>query len=77
MIHIKHVSIDTVNDPCPKEFDKDPGMKKLTTTVERLVKSWFGSGRIIIADSWFSSLDMTSMLMNHGLYSTMQATKRH
>ncbi|ORE19709.1 hypothetical protein BCV71DRAFT_233783 [Rhizopus microsporus] len=50
-------------------------MKKLTTTVERLVKSWFGSGRIIIADSWFSSLDMTSMLMNHGLYSTMQATK--
>lgn len=34
--------IDTVSDPCPKEFDKDPGMKNLTATVKRLVKPWFG-----------------------------------
>ncbi|ORE10367.1 hypothetical protein BCV72DRAFT_26222 [Rhizopus microsporus var. microsporus] len=30
--------VDTVSDPCPKEFDKDPGMKKLAATVKRLVK---------------------------------------
>ncbi|RCH87317.1 hypothetical protein CU097_008438 [Rhizopus azygosporus] len=48
MIHIKHVSIDTVNDPCPKEFDKDPGMKKLTTTVERL----FARHDLNVDESW-------------------------
>ncbi|ORE03069.1 hypothetical protein BCV72DRAFT_338248 [Rhizopus microsporus var. microsporus] len=52
-------------------------MKKLTATVKRLVKPWFGSGRTVIADSWFDSPDMISMLMNHGLYSIMQVTKRH
>ncbi|CAO3672812.1 unnamed protein product [Rhizopus microsporus] len=58
-----------------KKFDKDPGMKKLTITVKRLVKPWFGFGRTVIADSWFGSPDMVSMLMNHGLYSIMQVTK--
>ncbi|CEJ02320.1 hypothetical protein RMCBS344292_16328 [Rhizopus microsporus] len=32
--------------------------------------------RTVIADSWFGSPDMVSMLMNHGLYSIMQVTKR-
>ncbi|RCH81741.1 hypothetical protein CU097_005367, partial [Rhizopus azygosporus] len=50
-------------------------MKKLTITVKRLVKPWFGFGRTVIADSWFGSPDMVSMLMNHGLYSIMQVTK--
>ncbi|PHZ10704.1 uncharacterized protein RHIMIDRAFT_239526 [Rhizopus microsporus ATCC 52813] len=68
--------VDTVSDPCPKEFDKDPGIKKLRATVKRLVKPWFDSGRTVITDPWFSSPDMISMLMNHGHYSIMQVTKR-
>ncbi|ORE07660.1 hypothetical protein BCV72DRAFT_241069 [Rhizopus microsporus var. microsporus] len=63
--------IDTVSDPCPKEYDKDPGMKKLKVTVKLLAKPWFGFGRTVIADSWFGSSDMISMLMNHGLCSIM------
>ena len=51
-------------------------MRKLTATVKRLVKPWFGSGRTVIADSWFGSPDMTTMLSDLGLYSIMQITKR-
>lgn len=70
------VQMDTVSDPRPKEYDDDPGMRKLTATVKRLVKPWFGSGRTVIADSWFGSPDMTTMLSDLGLYSIMQITKR-
>lgn len=68
--------LDTVSDPKSKEFDQDPGMRKLTATVKRLVKPWFGSGRTVIADSWFGSPEMTRMLLDLGLYSIMQVTKR-
>jgi hypothetical protein len=68
--------MDTVSDPCAKEYDNDPGMKKLTATVKRLVKPWFKTGRTVIADSWFGSPDMASMLTKQGLYSIMQVTKR-
>ena len=71
--------MDTVSDPCSKEFDDEgAGSKKktLTATVKRLVKPWFGSGRTIIADSWFGSPKMVSTLMNVGLYSIMQVVKR-
>ncbi|KAK4516813.1 uncharacterized protein ATC70_011792 [Mucor velutinosus] len=68
---------DTVSDPMPKEFDNDPGMKKLTITSKRLVKPWFESGRtVIIADSWFGSPDIISMLTNLGLYGIMQVARR-
>lgn len=70
------VRMDTVGDPKPKEYDNDAGMRKLTATVKRLVKPWFGSGRTVIADSWFGSPEMTTMLSNLGLYSIMQVTKR-
>lgn len=70
------IRIDTVSDPCQKEFDNEPGMKKLTATVKRLVKPWFSTGRTVIADSWFGSPAMISMLLNNGLYSIMQVTKR-
>lgn len=68
--------MDTVSDPCPKEYDNDPGMRKLTATIKRLVKPWFGSGRTVIADSWFGSPGMTAMLSSLGLYSIMQVAKR-
>ena len=51
-------------------------MRKLTVTIKRLVKPWFGSACTVIADSWFGSPDMTTMLSDLGLYSIMQVTKR-
>jgi hypothetical protein len=51
-------------------------MRNLLATVKRLVKPWFNSGRTIIADSWFGSPEMVSMLNELGLYSIMQITKR-
>lgn len=68
--------LDTVSDPCTKEYDNDPGMRNLLATVKRLVKPWFSSGRTVIADSWFGSPTMVSMLNELGLYSIMQVTKR-
>lgn len=68
--------MDTVSDPKDKEYDNDSGMRKLTATIKRLVKPWFGSGRTVIADSWFGSPEMTMMLSELGLYSIMQVTKR-
>jgi len=69
--------MDTVSDPVSKEFGDEPGMKKLTATVKRLVQPWFGSRRTVIADSWFGSPDMVIMLFNLGLFSIMQVCKRH
>lgn len=51
-------------------------MRKLTATVKRLVKPWFGTGRTVIADSWFGAPDMKSMLTKEGLFSIMQVAKR-
>ncbi|EPB91415.1 hypothetical protein HMPREF1544_01737 [Mucor circinelloides 1006PhL] len=62
-----------VNVSVSKRFIKD---SDLTATIKRLVKPWFGSGRTVIADSWFGSPDMTAMLSDLGLYSIMQVTKR-
>jgi hypothetical protein len=70
------IRLDTVSDPRPKEYDNEPGMRNLLATVKRLVKPWFNSGRTIIADSWFGSPEMVSMLNELGLYSIMQVTKR-
>ncbi|EPB90330.1 hypothetical protein HMPREF1544_02856 [Mucor circinelloides 1006PhL] len=72
------LQMDTVSDAVSKEYDNKPGVKKLMATIKRwLVKPWFGSGRTVIADSWFgSSPDMTAMLSDLGLYSIMQVTKR-
>ncbi|OAD09196.1 hypothetical protein MUCCIDRAFT_159352 [Mucor lusitanicus CBS 277.49] len=69
------LQMDTVSDPLPKEFDNDLDMKKLTAAVKQLVKPWIGSGRTVIADSWFGSPDMISMLTsNNGLHYTMKKT---
>lgn len=70
------LQIDTVSDPCAKEFDDEKEMGKLMATVKRLVKPWFGTGRTVIADSWFGSPKMVNMLVELGLYSIMQVTKR-
>ncbi|KAL9542487.1 hypothetical protein PS6_009776 [Mucor atramentarius] len=72
------LQMDTVSDPVAKEYHNEPDIKKLTATIKRLlVKPWFGSGRTVIANSWFGSPDMTAiMLSNLGLYSIMQVAKR-
>ncbi|KAK4514532.1 uncharacterized protein ATC70_002130 [Mucor velutinosus] len=67
--------MDTVSDPV-SEFGNEPGMKKLTATVKRLVQPWFGSGRTVIADFWFGSPDMVKMLFKLGLFFIMQVCKR-
>jgi hypothetical protein len=60
------LQMDTVSDPKLKEYDDDPGMRKLTATIKRLVKPWFGSGRTVITDSWFGSPDMTTIVIRFG-----------
>jgi hypothetical protein len=70
------VRLDTVSNPRPKEYDNDFGMRNSLATAKRLVMPWFSSGRTIIADSWFGSPDMVSMLNGLGLYSIMHLTKR-
>jgi hypothetical protein len=45
-------------------------------TVERLLMPWFNRGKIIIADSWFGSPEVVSMLNELGLYSIMHVMKR-
>lgn len=73
------LGMETVSDPLSKKYENnDTGMKKLTATVKLLVKPWFvGSGRTVIADSWFGSPDdMISMLNSIGLYGIMQVAKR-
>lgn len=42
--------------------------KKSTATTLRVTKRWHGSGRIIIADSWFSSYATAVAMMKHGLF---------
>ncbi|KAG2194176.1 hypothetical protein INT46_002212 [Mucor plumbeus] len=34
------LQMDTVSDPKPKEYDDDPGMRKLTATIKRLCRYW-------------------------------------
>ncbi|ORY06858.1 hypothetical protein K493DRAFT_295811 [Basidiobolus meristosporus CBS 931.73] len=54
--------IDTVSVRFQKEYDSDLGISKLASGVKRLVGHWFGTGRTVIADSWFGSPNMTMML---------------
>ena len=42
-----------------------------TATVLRLTKLIYGTGRIIVADSWFGSVKSAMALQNVGLYSIM------
>ena len=43
-----------------------------TATTLRLTKYWAGSGRTVVADSWFGSCNTAEFLMDvHGLYSIM------
>ncbi|CAG8620147.1 2259_t:CDS:1 [Ambispora leptoticha] len=44
-------------------------------SVLRLTEPWFRSGRTIIGDSWFGSIDTCTTLYNHGLYSILQIKK--
>ncbi|CEP19776.1 hypothetical protein [Parasitella parasitica] len=68
------LQLDTVSDKFLKEFDNED--RNLVATVKRLWKPWFRTGRTIIADSWFGSPEMTTKLLEQGLYSIMQVTKK-
>ncbi|KAG2193134.1 hypothetical protein INT47_006434 [Mucor saturninus] len=68
------LQLDTVSDKAPKEFDDVD--RNLVATVKRLCKPWFTSGRTIIADCWFGSPEMTTKLLDQGLFSIMQVNKR-
>ena len=36
----------------------------------RILEQWFSSGRLVVGDSWFSSVRMCMELMKRGLYFT-------
>ena len=48
-----------------------------TATTLRLTQPYHGSGRCIIADSWFGSIKSASELMRQGLYSIMLVKTAH
>ncbi|KAG2190743.1 hypothetical protein INT47_012160 [Mucor saturninus] len=52
------------------------GELSILATVKRLTEPWYHSGRVIIADSWFGSPEMARKLMEVGLHSIMQVSKR-
>lgn len=56
-----------------KKFSEYPAT---IATMLRLTEPWFNSGRTIIADSWFGSVNACTTLYKHGLYSILQLKKR-
>jgi hypothetical protein len=46
-------------------------LKPNAATTMRLCHSWFGTGRTLIADSWFCTFDCVDELLNNDLYSIM------
>ncbi|CAG8837163.1 23061_t:CDS:2, partial [Gigaspora margarita] len=46
-------------------------------TILRLTESWFHSGKTIITDLWFESVDACVTLFKNGLYSILQIKKCH
>ena len=58
-----------------KEFVPEYGAT--TATVLRLTKDVQGTGRTVIADSWFGSVKSASELMKVGLYSIMLVKIAH
>ena len=51
---------------CDKKFVKEFGATTATTL--RLTEAYHGSGRRVIADSWFASVNCVKALMERGLY---------
>jgi hypothetical protein len=66
--------LDFVSDKKKKRFDDQD--RTLVAQVKRLAEPWFGSGRTLIADSWFGSPEMATVLIGKGLFSIMQVCKR-
>lgn len=66
--------LDFVSDKFKKKFDDTD--RVLIAQVKRLSEPWFGSGRTLIADSWFGSPEMASVMLGKGLFSIMQVCKR-
>ena len=58
-----------------KEFFQQYGSSTATTL--RLVKPWFGSGRIIIGDSAFGSVKSLTALEQRGLFSSFIIKQCH
>jgi hypothetical protein len=52
-----------------KEFREEWGATTACTL--RLVKDWFGSGRVVIGDAWFGSYKTCVALLQRGLYAVM------
>jgi hypothetical protein len=46
-------------------------------TTMRLMKPWFGSNKILVADSWFGSLKLAVALKHNGLWSVMNVKQCH
>lgn len=69
------IRADVSSDVIQQEFDDRFNMKTIST-VCRLRKPWFYSGRTVIADSWLGSLAMIRELETFGMHSTMQVKKR-
>ena len=58
-----------------KEFVAEYGVATATTL--RLVAPYFGSARVVIADSWFGSYKCAVALRQRGLFSTLNVKTGH
>ena len=60
-----------------KEYMAECGYPSTAVTL-RLTKPWAGSGRIVVADSWFGSCRTAEWLWDiHGLHSVMSVKNGH
>jgi len=51
--------------------------QKSTALTLRLVKPWFGTNRIVVADSWFGSVQTVLALYEYGLYGVLNVKTAH
>ena len=67
--------VEGAEQDAKKEFYSDFG--STTATTLRLAKRWFGSRRVVVADSWFGSLKTCEELRENGLHSVLCVKTGH
>lgn len=67
--------VELVRDPLATKY-QDSCSDKVSSLTLRMVDHLRGTGRVVILDSYFATLETAIQLLRHGLYSTMVLKKR-
>merc|ERR1711991_629067 len=63
-------------DPVYVDNDDEERYKPTLAVMCRLLEPWFNTGRVVVGDSWFGSVDATSVLRKKGLYPLFMMKKK-